>query len=343
MLVLTCLLASCGGSSANGSGVQSGGNRSSQLELLFIADNPLGQPSPVIHAFELDTKAGSLKEVGTPIDSVWARPLVIDPKGLFLYAGPIQTTAQTVLGYTIDAASGQLSPIAGSPFFSEFGGRLIVIDSTGKYLYADGQAFTIDQNTGALGAFNTASGITPAAITKDGIGIQFYCPGLGGPGTLASYRIDATGNLINLANVSLTCISGEIDVDPSGRFIYVSAAVFKLDPSTGAMTQTPGSFPVSQVAFDPLGRFLYSSEVTDPSAIDAFAIDSASGALTLVPGSPFSVQMGLGNAAVDPSGHFLVTALESIFSIDQTSGALSPLQAAMPLNTTAIVFYPPQD
>lgn len=340
ILALACLLANCGGSSGNESDIQSGSNGSSH-QLLFIADNSVG-PSPLIHTFQLDTKAGSLKEVGTPIDSVWARPLIIDPKGRFLYAGPIQTTAQTVLGYTIDAATGQLSPIPGSPFFSEYGGRLIVIDPISKFLYADGQAFSIDQNTGALSAFNTVAGITPAAITKDGIAIRFDCPSVGGPGTLASYRIDAAGNLVNLANVTLTCITGKVDVDPTGKFVYVSTAVFKLDPSTGAMIQTPGSFPISLLAFDPLGRFLYSSEATNPSAIDGLAIDPASGALTLVAGSPFTVQLGLGNAAVDPSGHFLVTALESTFSIDQTSGALSPVQPFVPLNTTAIAFYPPQ-
>lgn len=342
VVVFASLLVGCGGL---GTGSQQSSSLPSSAELVFIADNSVGLPSPVIRSFQFDSKTGSLKEIATPTNAVWSRPLVVDPMGRFLYAGPIQTTAQGLWGYKINAAAGQLTPMTGSPFFSLFGGpTLIAIDPSGKFLYDDGQPYSIDQNTGALSTLKNFSGVGPAIITKDGVGIQFFCPVVGGPGTLSSYRIDASGNLSNLANVSVTCVSpfGIPAVDPTGKFVYVSAAVFKLDPSTGSMTQTPGSFPVLPLAFDPFGRFLYASEVTNASAIDGFAIDSTSGALTLVPGSPFTVQLGLGDVAVDPSGHFLVTALESSFSINQTTGALTPVQPGMPLNTTAIAFYPPQ-
>jgi hypothetical protein len=104
------------------------------------------------------------------------------------------------------------------------------------------------------------------------------------------------------------------------------------------MTQTPGSFPLFITAFDPQGRFLYGGG-TNSNGVNAYRIDPASGAPTLSSG-PFSIQFGLGQGAVDPSGRFFVTSLEAAYAIDQNTGALSPIQPAKNLNTTAIVFYP---
>ena len=341
LVILAIVLGGCGGMKRTNAASSSTGGTSS-LELLFIADNSTG-PSPLIHSFYLDIETGHLQETASPTKAVWARPLVVDPKGRFLYAGPVQTTAQGIWGYSIDATSGELTPMSGSPFFSQFGGSAVItIDPSGKFLYDDGQAYSINQTTGSLAPLTNFTGVGPAVITKDGIGIQFFCPMLNGPGTLSSYRIDSSGNAVNLANLTVTCASGDPAVDPTGKFVYVSAAVFQLDPGTGNLVQTPGSFPLQPVAFDPFGRFVYATEVNNPSAIDAYSINPATGALALVAGSPFNVQLGLGDAAVDPSGKFLVTALESTFSIDQTTGALTPVQPAQPLNTTAVAFYPPK-
>jgi hypothetical protein len=143
---------------------------------------------------------------------MWARPLVVDPKGRFLYAGEIATYSQSVLGFSINATTGQLTAIKGSPLFSQYGGHNIAIDPSGEFLYADSQGFAINQTTGALTPINNST--SPAVITKDGIGLNFFCPAMGGPGTLSSYRIDSTGDLVNAANVSVTCVSGAVPSIP---------------------------------------------------------------------------------------------------------------------------------
>jgi hypothetical protein len=74
------------------------------------------------------------------------------------------------------------------------------------FLYADSQGFAIDQSSGALTPINNS--ISPSVITKDGIGLNFFCSAINAPGTLSSYRIDSTGNLASLANVTIICVNG---------------------------------------------------------------------------------------------------------------------------------------
>ncbi len=62
--------------------------------------------------------------------------------------------------------------------------------------------------------------------------------------------------------------------------------------------------------------------------ISAFVLNPTTGALTLVPGSPFNERLDPYALAVDPAGKFLFVANNStsdvsVFAINQTSGALT--------------------
>lgn len=98
-----------------------------------------------------------------------------------------------------------------------------------------------------------------------------------------------------------------------------SVSGFAMDPSSGALSEAPGSpfalgFNViadGDITADPKGRFLYVSEGGGPK-VAGFRVDGASGSLTPLPGSPFSLQeaesfskVGL---AVEPLGRFLYAA-----------------------------------
>ena len=137
-----------------------------------------------------------------------------------------------------------------------------------------------------------------------------------------------------------------IVVTPSGKFAYVadlnpsneSILGYTIDPANGALTPIPGS-PFSapgaeSVTVDPSGRFLYTANLAVSAfttvSLSAFTIDSVTGALTAVPGSPFPRRSG-GAAilmAVDPSGKFLYVPNSSsgsisAFTINSTTGALT--------------------
>lgn len=132
-------------------------------------------------------------------------------------------------------------------------------------------------------------------------------------------------------------------------------AAFSVDPNTGVLTTVPGSpfqagaEPAGLTA-DLSGKFLYeASSIPAPggtltNALTAFAINQSTGALTLVPGSPFSsgIEIGNGSPSVDSTGKFLYASggtanpasTESIFGygIDATTGALTPVSQAACIN-----------
>lgn len=142
---------------------------------------------------------------------------------------------------------------------------------------------------------------------------------------------------------------GGLATDPGGKFLYATdlnanhVAAFTINSSTGALTAigspvATGAEPV-QPTVDPSGRFLYVTDYSDPNGgISAYTINSVSGALTPVLGSPFPTQIGTFPGpivpVINPGGNFLFVTLLGIprfnqlvaaFTIDAGTGALTPV------------------
>ncbi len=154
-----------------------------------------------------------------------------------------------------------------------------------------------------------------------------------------------------------------VTVHPSANFLYASnsndpmgsISAYVIDPTTGALTEIAGSpfatqagFPgPSRLAIEPGGKFLYvglGGSVNANHFVAAFSIDPSTGALTPVPGSPFSTGRGSFSVAVDQSGMYLYTANAfdntiSAFAIDTGTGALSSVSGS-PFTTGAVGGFP---
>lgn len=167
------------------------------------------------------------------------------------------------------------------------------------------------------------------------------CPALGTGGNLATLvyfmdssftqidaaSLDTSGNLTNLSSFTPPTVpSNNSDnmVIVNKSFLYVplgsdaAIAAFSIDSSTGGLTAINGGtpYPVTSIigggtadtaVSDPLGQYLFvGSEST--GEVWAFTINSTTGALTLVNGSPFIAPYILYYAdslAVDSSGQYL--------------------------------------
>ena len=118
--------------------------------------------------------------------------------------------SDNVSAYTIDAASGALTPVAGSPFAAGSRPAEVAVDPSGKFVYVANQgsnnvsAYTIDATSGAL---------TPVAGSPFAAG---------------------TAPVI-------------VAVDPSGKFVYVTdqgsnnVSAYTIDAASGALTPVAGS------------------------------------------------------------------------------------------------------
>jgi hypothetical protein len=119
-----------------------------------------------------------------------------------------------------------------------------------------------------------------------------------------------------------------------------SVSVFSVDPSTGALTQVAGSpFAVGanpspwSVAFSPSGGLLATANnyYQTFGSVSVFSVDSSTGALTQVAGSPFATGPISGPLSVgfSPWGGLLAVAdgidTVSLFSVDPSTGALTPI------------------
>jgi len=211
----------------------------------------------------------------------------VDPAGRFVYvANGYGGSPGTVSAFTIDASSGALTPVAGSPFSvptdpkASFGQSLpnsVTVDPSGGILYvtdswqADIWAYAIDEPTGAL------------TLLPDS-----PFPAQDGP-------------------FSITVI-------PRGKFAYSSnmgtVSAFTIARTTGTLTPVPGSpFPAGfysvSVGLSPRGQFVYAASQGSPfnnwaGSVSAYAIDPSDGKLTPVPGSPFGAGSLSTSVAITP-------------------------------------------
>jgi uncharacterized protein (TIGR03437 family) len=263
-----------------------------------------------------------------------ARGITVDPTGKFVYVtgGYNSYMSFGIWAYTADLSSGALTAVPGSPFPVGSRPEGIVVDPTGKFLYAptsDGlSAYTINAGSGVLTAVPGpppfATGYPVLAAVHPSAKF-LYEANAGAPvNTLLAYSINASSGALTPvpgASPPLGTIILALVVDPTGKFVYTATADdtiwgFAINPASGALSVVPGSpFPTgahsqelvggpSGVAVDPTGKFVYATNRNgvntqiSPNTISALAINPSSGALTLLPGSPFPVQIAPSGIAI---------------------------------------------
>lgn len=255
----------------------------------------------------------------------------------------------------------------------------LVAHPTANYLYVSSgtgvlSVFAINSGTGALTLSSSVSLggnieiLNSAVITPNGKYLYqadvYYPNGITQQPAvpqLAAFSIDpASGALSAVPGgpISSSSYILSMSIEPTGKFLYASyeahneVAAFSIDATSGTLTAVPGSpFTVggsattfvTRIAVDASGKFLIVG--LEPGAIsnclDVFSIDSGTGALALVPGSPFAPNALFCPVVVSDPAEPLVYAgtgdlqtppvTVAALSVDQTTGALTPVgQATIP-------------
>jgi uncharacterized repeat protein (TIGR01451 family) len=254
-----------------------------------------------------------------------------------------------VSAYAINAGSGVLTAVSGSPFAAGTQPTFVTVTPAGKFAYvANGNsnnisAYAIDPTTGVLigvpgSPFTT--GFNPQSVSVDPTGKFAYAVNQGSD-TVSAYAINpATGALTGVSGSPFATgmQPGSMAVAPTGRFAYVanlasqSISGYAIDPVTGALTPIPGSpfftgYNPYSVTFDPTGQFLYAANY-DSNNVSAYTVNATTGALTAVPGAPFPAGSGPECVTVDPTGQFAYVANSlsssiSAYTINAATGALA--------------------
>jgi len=164
--------------------------------------------------------------------------------------------------------------------------------------------------------------------------------------TVSIFSVNAsTGQLRHNGYVAAGTNPHSVTVDPSGKFAYVAnngsnnVSAYTIDASTGALTSVgavaAGSVPYS-VTVAPSGKYVYVA--SSGSGVYAFLINTGTGALSAVAGSPFAAGTNPQSVAVDPTGKFAYAANYgsddvSAYTINSGTGALSSIGATVPAGT----------
>ncbi len=277
------------------------------------------------------------------------------------FAYVVNAGSNDVSGYSIDARSGALTEVKGSPFGSGAAPYGIAVDPTGKFAYVPNSgsnnvsAYSIHATSGVLKKVKGSpfgAGTGPVAVAADPAGKFVYAVN-NGSNNVSAYATDAS-------NGALAPVKGSpfkaglqpdaVAVDPIGKFAYVTnsgshnVSAYAIDASSGALIpvkRSPfrtGTYPFG-VTVNPTGKFAY---VATPGSdnIYGYAIDANSGALTPLAGSPFAdpgssspleiVIAPAGRFAFVPNG-FEVDGSPynvSAYTIDSTRGTLTPVQGS---------------
>jgi len=230
----------------------------------------------------------------------------------------VNELSDSVSAYAMNATSGSLTPVAGSPFSTPHMPHRLVVNPSGTYAYLvtdDSSAarlvtFSIDRASGALTVkdnqpFPSSSFAVPSVEASG----RILLLASGRTDNITIYRLNSSSGIPSLiGSLHTPTLSWSSTIDSLGKFVFLagnsnSVAGYAIDAQQGALTAVPGSpfvvramapvaahRPTSQIALlHPSGNFLY---VTDPvhGTISAFSVDRSNGSIHALAGSPFSTQ-----------------------------------------------------
>jgi 6-phosphogluconolactonase len=243
----------------------------------------------------------------------------------FLYSA--NTESDNVSAYAINAATGALTPVAGSPFPADQAPLFMSANRAGSALYVANQGSASAPPSISAYSINGVTGVL-TQVTSSPFDLSHPPPAVG-PSPV-----------------------GKPIIHPSGAFGYLgirdTAALYGagVDPASGNLTEIPGMPSVGAGqqfgAFDAGGKVLYVPHDNfnggAAGAISAYTAATPSGALTPL-GSFATGGRQPGGITLNAAGTFLLTANNlsgsvSVFTVDAVSGTLAPASGS-PFSTGA--------
>jgi 6-phosphogluconolactonase len=260
----------------------------------------------------------------------------------FLYVP--NTQSADVSAYSIDANTGALTPIAGSPFETEPLPSFVGADRTGKWLYVSSNGTATEPPTISAYSINATTGVL-TELTNSPFELSVTSPPPPGQ--------DQTGKVL---------------VHPTNAFGYVGLRASPaagggtegqlygatINATSGDLAEIPG-FPfdvgvqLGNPLFNAAATVLYVPHAAPAGAVAMYTINAPSGVLT--PAGTVSTGGQLPDfAALSPSGKFLMvpntlSRTLAVFTVDGTSSTLtavagSPFLTGGANRTAGLVFHP---
>jgi len=216
-------------------------------------------------AYVINSFTGALTAIGMPV-STGESPYAIQGSPDRKHVYVVNEASNNISAYAVNAGSGALIPVAGSPFAAGTDPQALAFDPAGAHLYVANNgsnnlsAYAVNATTGALTPLSTATyatGAGPSAVSSDRSGNFVFVANNGGSNNISVFAITAgTGALIQVAG-------SPFDAGDNPHSLVLS--------SLGALVVYTANFDGTT------------------STISGFRVDSLTGALTKMSGSPFAL------------------------------------------------------
>ncbi|AWN73917.1 beta-propeller fold lactonase family protein [Legionella anisa] len=269
-----------------------------------------------------------------------------------------------ISGSNINAITGSLTPLGGSPFATGLTtANSIVLSPDVQFLYEVGPTnnavfgFSLDLTTGnlsSIGSFATG-GPLPRGLAISPSGLFIFASHGSVSAGLSVYTVNTTTGALTSVVGSPYSLGGGVPrgvaVSRDNRFVYAlnssmnTVYAYSIDASTGALTSVPGSpfltggTTPQNIVVSPNNNFVYiTNQNTD--TVSAFSRNTITGALTPIVGSPFSAGDDANGIAITPNGNFLYVSNFGIgtvtaFSVNTITGALTSSVPGSPFTVGA--------
>ncbi|MGA8617492.1 MAG: beta-propeller fold lactonase family protein [Candidatus Sulfotelmatobacter sp.] len=268
-------------------------------KFLYVA-NP-GQDENDISLFTIASN-GTLTEVfpRTSVAPAGSQPqlLIMDPTGGYLYVE--NSGSNNISVFSIDATSGALTPVSGSPFSIGLSPLNMRLAPSGKFLYVSaasqplGLIVGFSVNAGklqVLSPLTSTVGINPFGLAIDPGGKYLYAANTSS-NSISIFTIEASGALQEVSGSPINDAYNDpvaLMLDPKGQFLYVAnqasnnVAVYSINSSTGlpvGLTTSTTTFSFitetspSVLAADPTGKYLFVGNQGSSAGIQSFQVSS---------------------------------------------------------------------
>ena len=283
----------------------------------------------------------------------------VHPSGRFIFVTNSMGLSLSVL--KVDAGSGVLTPVKGSPVDTGGGGRpyAVSVHPSGRFVYVSSWdnhmlwAYRFDEDKGQLTSLPapsfSAQGYGPINIDFNAKGTRAYVTNVGS-NSVTQFSVDTQTGQFSLEETfrtryqpfDFTLLDSEpVDVVQAFSFIVEGKEgqlrILRVDnnkrPSTPrSRKQNSSDGEPYAAAVDPLGRFVYRAlnrtDKPKESGIAVYRIDPASKVLTLLPERTVRLGFIPTDLVMDVSGRFLYAVNPTynslgVFGIDPDSGAMS--------------------
>jgi 6-phosphogluconolactonase (cycloisomerase 2 family) len=287
------------------------------------------------------------------------------PPPKFFY--PSDYNGNKVNGYLVNETSGAISPTSQGAVTVSGGPSRIASDKGGFRLYV---AESNNRSSGSLnpvpGSPFSLGGGTPTSVAVAPSGKFVYVTTFNN--NVVGFAVQSDGSLKPIPGSPFSTQVGPtwVVVDPSSSFVYVTdwqsdkLDAFSINKTNGALTPVPGSPYVPPnsncssctlggsawgILTDRSGNYLIVPGYTD-GGINVYKIDHTTGALSLVPGSPFVDRQVYGAGDIGPNTYIGTIDAENhfyfnydsadddiaIFTFNQSTGKLTLVSHELQLN-----------